>query len=67
MCSLVAFAGGMLAGGLVMMMFAPKRGDEMRRELKERMGNLKRHLDDAVEGCKEKCHCEVDEKVVVTE
>lgn len=50
-----------------MMMFAPKRGDEMRRELKERMGNLKRHLDDAVEGCKEKCHCEVDEKVVVTE
>ena len=29
-CNFLAFTGGMLAGGLVMMMFAPKKGEEVR-------------------------------------
>ena len=64
-CNFLAFTGGMLAGGLVMMMFAPKKGEDMRRDIKERLGDIKRHFDHA--GCcgKEGCDCKVEEKVVV--
>ena len=57
----------MLAGGLVMMLFAPKRGEEVRKDIKERLGDLKRHFDNA--GCcgKEGCDCKVEEKIIVEE
>ena len=63
----MAFTGGMLAGGLVMMMFAPKKGEDMRKDIKDRLGDLKRHFDKA--GCcgKEGCDCKVEEKIVVEE
>ena len=32
-CNFLAFTGGMLAGGLVMMMFAPKKGEEVRKDM----------------------------------
>ncbi len=66
-CNFLAFTGGMLAGGLVMMMFAPKKGEEMRKDIKEKLGDLKRHFDNA--GCcgKEGCDCKVEEKIVVEE
>lgn len=67
LCSLIAFAGGVLAGGLVMMMVAPKKGEEMRQDIKDRMNNLKKHIGDAIDGCKDKCCCEVEEKMTVKE
>ena len=43
MCHLIAFAGGMLAGGAIALLFAPKKGEELRmdikRKMKEHMGN----------------------------
>ena len=66
-CNFLAFTGGMLAGGLVMMMFAPKKGDDMRRDIKEKLGDMKRHFDNA--GCcgKDGCDCKVEEKIVIEE
>ena len=66
-CNFLAFTGGMLAGGLVMMMFAPKKGEEVRKDIKERLGDLKRHFDNA--GCcgKEGCDCKTEEKIVIEE
>ena len=51
-----------------MMMFAPKKGEEVRKDIKDRLGDLKKHFDNA--GCccgKEGCDCKVEEKVVVEE
>lgn len=56
-----------MAGGLVMMMVAPKKGEEMRQDIKDRMNNLKKHIGDAIDGCKDKCCCEVEEKMTVKE
>lgn len=66
-CNFLAFTGGMLAGGLVMMMFAPKKGEDMRRDIKEKLGDMKRHFENA--GCcgKEGCDCKVEEKIVIEE
>ncbi len=66
-CNFLAFAGGVFVGGLAMMMFAPKKGEDMRRDIKERLGDIKRHFDNA--GCcgKEGCDCKVEEKIVIEE
>ena len=66
-CNFLAFTGGMLAGGLVMMMFAPKKGEDMRRDIKDRIGDIKKHFDHA--GCcgKEGCDCNAGEKNMVEE
>lgn len=62
-CCMVAFAGGMLAGGVMALLFAPKRGDEMRREIKERLSEAKAHLKDEMSCCKPKA---VEEDVTVS-
>ena len=66
-CNFLAFTGGRMAGGLVMMMFAPKKGEDMRRDIKEKLGDMKRHFENA--GCcgKEGCDCKVEEKIVIEE
>lgn len=47
-CNLIAFAGGALAGGAIALMFAPKRGEEMRGDVKKKMCSLKKHIDNIV-------------------
>ena len=37
MCHLIAFAGGMLAGGAIALLFAPKKGEELRMDIKRKM------------------------------
>ena len=65
-CHLIAFAGGVLAGGALALMFAPKKGEDFRKDIKEKMGGLKKRFDEAMMGCKENCGCGVEEKVHVT-
>ena len=66
-CNFLAFTGGMLAGGLVMMMFAPKKGEDMRKDIKDRIGDIKRHFDNACCCGKEGCDCNAGEKSMVEE
>ncbi len=48
MCGLMAFAGGMIAGGLVgsaiALMFAPKKGEELRKDVMDRIAEAKRQM-----------------------
>lgn len=46
----------MLAGGAIALMFAPKRGDELRRDVKNKLYDIKRHIDESVAGCKAGCN-----------
>ena len=40
-CSMIAFAGGLVIGGMVggavALMFAPKKGEDLRRDIKEKL------------------------------
>lgn len=62
MCHLIAFAGGMLAGGAIALLFAPKKGEELRMDIKRKMAGLKNDIA-AGAACGNGC-CE--EKVDVT-
>lgn len=54
-CKLVAFAGGMVIGGAIALLFAPKKGSEMRRDIAEHLYGAKRRIDEltecAMHGC----------------
>lgn len=57
-CNLIAFAGGVVAGGIMALMFAPKKGTELRKDIKERLCDMKRRMDCCNDGtCGEECHC----------
>ncbi len=55
-CSLFAFAGGVLIGGVAALMFAPKRGDELRKDIMGKIDDVKRQFTESVTVCKEG-HC----------
>lgn len=57
-CCLLAFAGGMLVGGVAAALFAPKRGDELRRDIKQKIDEAKEHIGKEM-GC-----CRGEKKVV---
>lgn len=65
MCHLFAFAGGVLAGGAIALMFAPKKGEELRRDLKNKLYDMKREIDETLVRCKDG-HCRAEEKVDIT-
>ena len=58
-CSFMAFVGGVVAGGVAALMLAPKKGEEFRKEIKERMDGVKRHLSEAT-GCCNAHGCNVN-------
>ena len=62
MCHLIAFAGGMLVGGTIALLFAPKKGDELRMDIKKKMAGMKNDLCNAAACCGGSC----DEKVDVS-
>ncbi len=64
-CHLIAFAGGVLAGGALALMFAPKKGEEFRRDIKNKLYDVKKHIDDSLERCKDGC-CSAKENVNIT-
>lgn len=51
-CCMVAFAGGVFVGGIAALLFAPKRGDEMRRDIKGRIEEAKAHFKEEMACCK---------------
>ena len=65
MCHLFAFAGGVLAGGAIALMFAPKKGEELRRDIKNKLYDMKREIDETLVRCKDG-HCRAEEKVDIT-
>jgi gas vesicle protein len=56
MCNVVAFAGGVLAGGIIALLFAPKKGLELRSDIKQKLGDVKKHVDETIAMCGEACH-----------
>ena len=64
-CNVVAFAGGVLAGGIIALLFAPKKGVELRADIKEKLGDIKKHVDGAM--CGENCRCGENVSVTVEE
>ena len=55
----MAFVGGVVAGGVAALMLAPKKGEEFRKEIKERMDGVKRHFNEAT-GCCNAHGCNVN-------
>ena len=49
--TMLAFAGGLVAGGLMVMMIAPCSGKEMCENLRKKMADAKKCVDDAMEKC----------------
>ena len=62
----MAFVGGVVAGGVAALMLAPKKGEEFRKEIKERMDGVKRHFNEAT-GCCNAHRCTVNEDANITE
>lgn len=55
MCHVIAFAGGVLAGGAIALMFAPKKGEDFRRDIKRKLYEMKQQMDDSFANCKHGC------------
>lgn len=49
---MLAFAGGALAGAVTALLLAPKRGEELRKDIKSKIGEAKAHLDAEIACCK---------------
>ena len=63
-CHVVAFAGGVLAGGVIALMLAPKKGAELRKDIKDKVQELKKRVDETIDRCSEGCCC--NERIDVT-
>lgn len=57
MCSLIAFAGGIVVGGMVggavALMFAPKKGEEFRKDVMDKIAEAKRRFAEGTTVCHE--------------
>lgn len=56
-CSMIAFAGGLVVGGVVggavALMFAPKKGEDFRRDIKEKLADVQKRFAEQVTVCKD--------------
>ena len=66
-CNYAAFAGGMLLGGVIALMFAPKKGTELRADIKQKLGDVKKHVDETIAMCGDACNCGESVNVTVEE
>ena len=66
-CNFLAFTGGMLAGGAIALMFAPKRGDEFRKDIKDKLHGVKRKIEETAARCQGGCGVEESVNVTVEE
>lgn len=54
----LAFAGGMVVGGVVLMMLAPKSRKEMCTNIRKKMEDAKEYVDEAMKCCHtHSCDC----------
>lgn len=66
-CNYAVFAGGMLLGGVIALMFAPKKGTELRADIKQKLGDVKKHVDETIAMCGDACNCGESVNVTVEE
>ena len=56
-CSMIAFAGGLVVGGMVggavALMFGPKKGEDLRRDIKEKLAEAKKGFTEHATVCHE--------------
>lgn len=64
-CCLTAFAGGVLVGGIAAMLFAPKKGEDLRREIKQKVNDAKERIA-SEDGCCKSGTTVVKDDVVVS-
>ena len=55
-----------MAGGVLALLFAPKKGEDMRKDIKNKLYEMKMHMDEAV-GCMHGCNCNEEKVDVVIE
>lgn len=67
MCNVVAFAGGVLAGGVIALLFAPKRGKELRDGINDKLDDVKRCIGEAIDRHCDGCRCSENNNSVVKE
>jgi hypothetical protein len=67
MCHVIAFAGGVLAGGAIALLFAPKKGEDLRKDIKNKLYDIKKKLDESACGCKDGCCTEEKADVIINE
>ena len=67
MCNYAAFAGGVLLGGVIALLFAPKKGTELRADIKEKLGDVKKRVDETIAMCGEACSRGADVNVTIEE
>lgn len=65
MCHVIAFAGGVLAGGAIALLFAPKKGEDLRKDIRNKLYDIKKKLDESVDGCKDGCCCTEEKADVI--
>ena len=66
-CNYAAFAGGVLVGGVIALLFAPKKGVELRSDIKQKLGDMKKRVDETIAMCNENCRCGESVNVTVEE
>lgn len=66
-CNVIAFAGGMLAGSMLALLFAPKKGVELRNDIKGKLDDVKRQVDETVARYGGGCDCKESVQVTVEE
>ena len=64
---LLKFVAGLGLGVGVGMLFAPKKGVELRADIKQKLDDVKKRVDDTVAMCGEKCNCGESINVTVEE
>ena len=57
----------MLLGGVIALMFAPKKGTELRADIKQKLGDVKKHVDETIAMCGDACNCGESVNVTVEE
>lgn len=67
MCNVIAFAGGLLAGSVIALLFAPKKGVELRSDIKGKLDDVKRRVDETIARYGDGCNCNESVKVTVEE
>lgn len=53
MCHLIAFASGIMLGGAAALLFAPKKGEDLRKDIKNRLNDVKREIAENAVVCRE--------------
>lgn len=66
-CNYAAFAGGVLVGGVIALLFAPKKGVELRNDIKEKLGDVKKRVNETIAMCDENCRCGENVNITVEE